>query len=140
MRRTRSSKTSATTTWPADAARILSDHANDDRDPLANPLVPSWGYSICNHGTRGRDDYTAEDLPWGTDSGEILAPSTRTLWYAYGWPCGRTPAHGDQLYQERSWGEFVPFVLDQVVREDQEITGLTTPIGEVIGAGQGGSR
>ena len=33
-------------------ARVLSDHANRDRDPLENPLLPAWGYSICNHGTR----------------------------------------------------------------------------------------
>ena len=33
-------------------ARILSDHANRERDPMDNPLLPAWGYSICNHGTR----------------------------------------------------------------------------------------
>ena len=36
-------------------ARILSDHSNRRRDPRDNPLLPGWGYSICNHGTRGKD-------------------------------------------------------------------------------------
>ncbi|MEM9656872.1 MAG: hypothetical protein AAF961_00790 [Planctomycetota bacterium] len=112
-------------------ARILSDHANEDRDPLDNPLLPAWGFSICNHGTRRRDDYPAEDLPWGTVSAEILQPADRTLWYAYGWPCGRAPEYGDQIYQDRSWGEFVPFRLRQFDQEGQEITELTTPAGEL---------
>lgn len=115
-------------------ARILSDHANEDRDPLNNPLLPAWGYSICNHGTRHRESYPPEDLPWGTVSAEILQPSTRTLWYAYGWPCGRAPEYGDQLYQDRSWGEFLPFSLRETKWDDQEIIELTTAAGELTDA------
>lgn len=116
-------------------ARILSDHANRQRDPLDNPLLPGWGYSICNHGTRGTDTYPHEDLPWGTVSAEIMQPSARLFWYAYGWPCGATPDHGDQIFQERSWGRFVPFGLDGDHWREQEITELTTTLGEITPAG-----
>ncbi|MEM7435200.1 MAG: hypothetical protein AAF436_08615 [Myxococcota bacterium] len=114
-------------------ARILSDHANDERDPLDNPLLPGWGYSICNHGTRRAHDYTMEDLPWGTVSAEILDPSAGTLWYAYGWPCGRPREYDDQLYQDRSWGKFLPFSLRDFQREKaEEWIELTKPTGELI--------
>lgn len=115
-------------------ARLLSDHANRQRDPLDNPILPAWGYSICNHGTRGRDDYPHEDLPWGTVSAEILEPSAGTFWYAYGWPCGERPEHGDQLFQERSWGQFVPFALPGEPLT-QAITPLTTVAGEITADG-----
>lgn len=117
-------------------ARILSDHANEDRDPLENPLLPGWGYSICNHGTRHEASHPTDDLPWGTVSAEILEPSSRTLWYAYGWPCGRSPEYGDQLYQDRSWGEFRPFGLSRADLDGlPAVINLTTPAGEITDAG-----
>lgn len=92
-------------------AQILSDHANRERDPQTNPLLEAWGFSICNHGTRRQSDTSAQSLPWGTVSAEILQPSTKTLHYCYGWPCGEKPKFGDQLYQENSWGAFRPFTI-----------------------------
>ncbi len=94
--------------------RVLSDHGNITRDPAENPLAKFWGYSICNHGTRG--DYkpeAGEDEPaWGTVSAEILEPAARRLHFAYGWACGAPPEYDDQLLQGRSWGWFAPFQLD----------------------------
>ncbi|MEX2375352.1 MAG: hypothetical protein WD942_07165 [Dehalococcoidia bacterium] len=107
-------------------ADMLADHANADRDPLSNPVLDAWGYSICNHGTRGTDTYPYENLPWGTVSAEILEPRDRRLWYAYGWPCGSPAEHGDQLLQPNSWGRFLPFVLD-----DTRPGACTTPSGEI---------
>ena len=124
-------------------ARILSDHANRERDPVDNPLLPAWGYSICNHGTRHRDTYPHEDLPWGTVSAEIMQPSEGLFWYAYGWPCGEQPEYGDQIYQDRSWGRFVPFGFGASDSEDGEITVLATVEGEITPAGlqsQGGGE
>lgn len=112
-------------------SRILSDHANRERDPMDNPLLPAWGYSICNHGTRHQDTYPHEDLPWGTVSAEIMQPSQRLFWYAYGWPCGERPEYGDQTYQDRSWGRFVPFGFGAGGGEDEEITVLATLEGEI---------
>jgi hypothetical protein len=115
-------------------ARILSDHANRERDPMDNPLLEAWGYSICNHGTRHRDTYPHENLPWGTVSAEILQPSQKLFWYAYGWPCGQKPEYGDQIYQDNSWGKFLPFgFLGSSSAE--EITVLATTAGEVTPAG-----
>jgi len=116
--------------------RTLSDHANAERKAADNPLLPGWGYSICNHGTRGQETYSAEDLPWGTVSAEILQPATRQLWYCYGWPCGQKPEHGDQLLQEKSWGRFVPFGLTGDDWRQQQRTEMTTPGGEITGAGK----
>jgi hypothetical protein len=115
-------------------AAILADHVNDDRDPMANPVLEAWGYSICNHGTRHSDVFPHEDLPWGTVSAEILDPAERTLWYAYGWPCGNAPTAGDQYLQERSWGAFLPFSLDalDVVTGSEPVVELTTMWGEVL--------
>ena len=116
-------------------ADILSDHANRERNPRTNPLLEGWGYSICNHGTRNQDTYPHEDLPWGTVSAEILQPAERTIWYAYGWPCGGAPEFGDQILQERSWGRFVPFALDAAGREEDPVTVLATAEGEITAAG-----
>lgn len=112
-------------------ARILSDHANRERDPRANPLLEGWGYSICNHGSRRQDTYAHEDLPWGTVSSEILQPSKRILWYAYGWPCGGPPEFGDQIFQDRSWGRFEPFGLAGDGDEGEPTTVLATAEGEI---------
>ncbi|MBW1850945.1 MAG: hypothetical protein JRF52_04895 [Deltaproteobacteria bacterium] len=117
----------------ATLARILSDHANRERDPEDNPLLPAWGYSICNHGTRHQETYPYEDLPWGTVSAEIMQPSKRLFWYAYGWPCAERPEYGDQIYQDRSWGRFVPFGFG--AGEDGEITMFATVDGEITPAG-----
>ena len=114
---------------------ILSDHVNRERDPMDNPLLPAWGYSICNHGTRHQETYPHEDLPWGTVSAEIMQPSQRLFWYAYGWPCGEPPEYGDQIYQDRSWGRFVPFGFGAGAGEDEEITVLATLEGEITPAG-----
>lgn len=123
-------------------ARILSDHANCERDPRDNPLLEGWGYSICNHGTRRQDSYPPEDLPWGTVSSEILQPSERILWYNYGWPCGKAPEFGDQIYQDRSWGRFVPFALDVEGDSNDGTTVLATAEGEITrdGARHQGNR
>ncbi len=96
-------------------SRILSDHEERERDPLTNPLLEAWGFSICNHGTRQQNDKDAYPLPWGTVSAEILQPSTRTLHYCYGWPCGEKPEYLDQFLQENSWGTFHPFTVDDKV-------------------------
>lgn len=116
-------------------ARILSDHANRERDPLENPILNAWGYSICNHGTRSKDTYPHEDLPWGTVSAEILQPSGQVFWYAYGWPCGEQPQYGDQILQEKSWGKFVPFGFTQSDRAGRQTTALTTTDGEITPGG-----
>ena len=117
-------------------ASILSDHMNRERDPRDNPLLDGWGYSICNHGTRRTDSYPHEDLPWGTVSSEILHPAAGVLWYAYGWPCGQEPEFGDQLFQEKSWGRFVPFRLNQEEDESEAVTVLVTAEGEITTAGE----
>lgn len=119
----------------ASIARILSDHANRERDPMDNPLLEAWGYSICNHGTRGQETYPHEALPWGTVSAEIMQPSGKVFWYAYGWPCGQQPEYGDQIYQEKSWGRFVPFGFSESNGEEEEITVLAAVNGEITPAG-----
>ncbi|PIS00930.1 MAG: hypothetical protein COT84_05060 [Chlamydiae bacterium CG10_big_fil_rev_8_21_14_0_10_35_9] len=82
----------------------LSDHSNSQKNPLENPVLDGWGYSICNHGTRQKDTYPPNGLPWGTVSSEILQPSKKLFWYAYGWPCGQKPEYGDQIFQENFLG------------------------------------
>jgi len=109
-------------------AKILSDHANRERDPETNPLLDAWGFSICNHGTRKSDQKSDRDLPWGTVSGEILQPKEKTLHYCYGWPCGEKPEFGDQLYQENSWGNFRPFTIRDNF-QGGHVNMLTTPEG-----------
>ena len=116
-------------------ARILSDHANRERNPPDNPVLEAWGYSICNHGTRSQETYPHEKLPWGTVSAEIMQPSENLFWYAYGWPCGQEPEYGDQIHQEKSWGRFVPFGFDANGPEGEEITVLATAEGEITPAG-----
>jgi hypothetical protein len=116
-------------------ARILSDHENGDRDPMDNPLLEAWGYSICNHGTRHQNRYPHEKLPWGTVSAEIMQPSRKLFWYAYGWPCGQTPKYGDQIYQDKSWGKFVPFGFAGSDNEEREITILSTVVGVITHVG-----
>jgi hypothetical protein len=116
----------------AQIALILSDHENGERDPAANPFIEAWGYSICNHGTRHKDEYPHEDLPWGTVSSEILEPSTQTFWYSYGWPCGETPSFGDQIFQDRSWGKYLPFNSRGFGQPASSNIKLTTPSGDIL--------
>ncbi len=113
---------------------LLKDHANRERDPLKNPILSAWGYSICNHGTRRKETYPHEDLPWGTVSAEILQPSKKLFWYAYGWPCGQAPEYGDQILQENSWGKFIAFGFKEGGRS-KEGTLLTTPSGALTPEG-----
>lgn len=115
----------------ASLALILSDHANQERDPMDNPLLEAWGYSICNHGTRHQETYPHENLPWGTVSAEIMQPTEKLFWYAYGWPCGGQPEFGDQIHQEKSWGKFIPFGLVAKEGEEEEITVLASADGEI---------
>lgn len=115
-------------------AQILSDHAHRERDPLENPLLEAWGYSICNHGTRRQETYQPEKLPWGTVSAEIMQPSRKLFWYAYGWPCGQKPEYGDQIYQEKSWGKFIPFGF-LGSSGGEETTILATVEGRITAAG-----
>ncbi len=97
-----------------DVAGVLSDHEGADRPGAAEPWVfPSQGFSVCNHGTYGPGAPEGA-VAFGTVSAEILDPSTRTLWYCYGWPCGEREAARDQPFQERSWGRFLPFSLDRL--------------------------
>jgi len=92
-------------------ASILSDHQNADKDCSKNPVIPYWGYSICNHGTRSiSHSLNDATLPaWGTVSSEIMKPGTREFHYCYGWPCGQKPQYEDQTYQGDSWGKFLAF-------------------------------
>jgi len=116
-------------------AGLLSDHANREHDPMENPILEAWGYSICNHGTRSKDTYPHEDLPWGTVSAEIMEPSAGLFWYAYGWPCGAKPEFGDQLFQGNSWGRFVPFGVQASGEGEPGVTVLSTTSGEITAAG-----
>jgi len=115
----------------AKIAEVLSDHANSERDPIKNPVLPAWGYSICNHGTRGEDEYRFENLPWGTVSSEIMDPYNKDFWYAYGWPCGSKPKHKDQLFQEYSWGRYLPFRATDESGELETVTLLSTIDGKL---------
>lgn len=81
-------------------AAITSDHEGREK-----------GLSICSHGA---PDWST---PWagGTVSSEVIEPRSRRLWYCYGWPCGSEPeAPEAQVYQDRSWGAYLPFELDSL--------------------------
>lgn len=117
-------------------ARLLSDHANYECDPMQNPILPAWGYSICNHGTRSQNNYPEEDLPWGTVSAEILQPDKKLFWYCYGWPCGQKPSYGDQIFQGNSWGKFVAFGFEGTDKITETIP-LTTVSGAITTVGLG---
>ncbi len=120
---------------PGRLAEMLSDHQNRAQSPMDNPILEAWGYSICNHGTRQQESAPPEKFPWGTVSGEILEPLSRQFWYCYGWPCGEQPEYGDQLFQDRSWGEFIPFGFPQGASSD-EIVELTTADGTILPEGR----
>ncbi len=63
----------------------------------------NWGHSTCNHG-----------LNVGTVSSEIIDPLNRTFGYNYGWPCGEREAGINKQWQNRSWGEYRFFKLDNL--------------------------
>ena len=106
---------------------ILSDHEHRDRFAGDNPWIPGHGYSICNHGSLRTEEFVADRPAWGSVSAEVIAPMDDTFWYTYGWPCGETPDHGDQLLQERSWGQFIGFKLaDLPAGEYTTLTGELT--------------
>ncbi|MFO1349433.1 MAG: carcinine hydrolase/isopenicillin-N N-acyltransferase family protein [Gammaproteobacteria bacterium] len=95
----------------ATLAAMLSDHAHKERFAGENPWLPGHGYSICNHGSLRGQTLDAKKPAWGSVSAEIIDPVSGVFWYTYGWPCGEPPEYGDQLLQERSWGEFIGFPL-----------------------------
>jgi hypothetical protein len=81
-------------------AAITSDHEGREQ-----------GLSICSHGA------PFWSTPWagGTVSSEVIEPRRRRLWYCYGWPCGsEAEAPEAQVYQDRSWGAYLPFELDSL--------------------------
>lgn len=122
-------------------ATILADHQDRERDCSKNPLIPWWGHSICNHGTRSLSQYDATSPPWGTVSAEILQPNYQTFHYCFGWPCGEQAEYSDQLFQGKSWGQFVAFSLSapglykrfgRTVVECTTVDGNLTDEGEVF--------
>eukprot|EP00931_Biecheleriopsis_adriatica_P118230 TRINITY_DN93677_c0_g1_i1.p1 TRINITY_DN93677_c0_g1~~TRINITY_DN93677_c0_g1_i1.p1 ORF type:complete len:357 (-),score=54.98 TRINITY_DN93677_c0_g1_i1:192-1262(-) len=120
-------------------AQILSDHQYREMDCGKNPLIPWWGYSICNHGTRSMSLYDATLPPWGTVSAEILQPSCQTFYYCFGWPCGEQAKYSDQLLQDNSWGKFVAFSLQKpglYERIGREIVECTTVDGDITDEGE----
>lgn len=85
----------------------------------------SLGFSICAHGV-GQDSAFRGS---GTVSSEIIEPKRHRLWYCYGWPCGSIPECPElQVYQDRSWGVYLPFDLDKLeAGEYVTIDGRLTP-------------
>ena len=82
-------------------ARCFSDHET----------LAETGWSVCAHGQR-RDDGGERG---GTVNSELLDPTGRVLHYCYGWPCGGTPEEpSEQPLQDRSWGRYLPFRLDDL--------------------------
>jgi len=98
-------------------ARCFRDHATLEKT--------TW--SICAHGHNGSPDGICS----GTVSSEIIQPAARTMYYCYGWPCGGQVAYPDaQLYQDRSWGYYLPFHLDDLEPgEYVTMDGRLTPLG-----------
>ena len=82
--------------------QITSDHEGRD----------VGGYSICAHGDGGNAQWRYRG---GSVSSEITEPRLRRLWYCYGWPCGSAADDIElQVYQDRSWGAYLPFDLDDL--------------------------
>lgn len=103
-----------------DVARILADHQYLELPSAEESWIwPGHGFSVCNHGTL-----------FGTVSAEIIDPSTRTLWYCFGWACGQPPTFEGQVYQDRSWGKFLAFNVDALPPGY-----YTTPTGELTSLG-----
>lgn len=121
-------------------ASILADRENDDVDCSTNNLIPYWGHSICNRGTKKSKDYDAAAPPWGTVSGEIMQPSTCAMHYCYGWPCGHKQEYGDQLFQDKSWGRFEAFAVPPAIaaesREKEKVVECATIHGVITARGK----
>ncbi|MXY21028.1 MAG: hypothetical protein F4Y49_06795 [Dehalococcoidia bacterium] len=102
---------------PAYIAGCLSDHAT----------LEETGWSICAHG-HGELNNGAER--GGSVSSEIMQPSLGTMHYAYGWPCGGAVDYpGQQPYQDRSWGRYISFCLeDMEPGEYVSVDGVLTPL------------
>ncbi len=93
---------------PGFLAGCLSDHET----------LGETGWSICAHGHG--------DVPDGRERGgsvssvssvssEIMQPALGTMHYAYGWPCGGEVDYpGEQPYQDRSWGRYMTFRLEDM--------------------------
>jgi hypothetical protein len=90
---------------------VLCDHGHRGRFAGENTLVRGHGFSVCNHGSLGSPSFDPAAPSWGTVSAEIIDPVGGVFWYVYGWPCGEAPQFGDQMLQERSWGNFIGFPL-----------------------------
>ncbi len=84
------------------------------------------GWSVCAHGHTLSSDGTRS----GTVSSEILEPSKRTIHYCFGWPCGGQVEYPDQqIYQDRSWGQYLAFRLDDMEPgEYVTVDGRLTPL------------
>jgi hypothetical protein len=80
---------------------------------------PAIRHSICSHGHDG------QGAEWfGTVSSEIIDPRSGTLWYCYGWPCGESPTAAErQPLQDRSWGAYLPFRLQDLEIGEYVTTG-----------------
>ena len=84
---------------PAYLASCFRDHST----------LEETGWSICAHGHTKRP---GSETRGGSVSSEILQPAEGVMYYCYGWPCGGAADYGEeQLYQDRSWGRYVPFSL-----------------------------
>jgi hypothetical protein len=81
---------------------ICRDHSGRDD--------PNLRHSICSHGHDG------QGAEWfGTVSSEIIDPQSGTFWFCYGWPCGEPPESSrQQPLQDRSWGAYLPFRLEDL--------------------------
>ena len=85
------------------------------------------GWSICAHGyTRNQN----REGRGGTVSSEIILPSKGVMNYCYGWPCGGNVDYPeDQVYQDRSWGEYLSFDLEKLdTGEYVTVDGRLTPL------------
>ena len=105
---------------------ILTDHGHKERFAGENTMLRGHGFSICNHGSLHKTEFDADDPAWGSVSAEIIDPVDGIFWYAYGWPCGEVPEHGDQMLQGRSWGTFLGFPVADLPEGD-----YTTLTGEL---------
>ena len=86
---------------------------------------PEVRHSICSHGHGG------QGVEWfGTVSSEIMEPVSGTFRYSYGWPCGELPtAPAMQPLQDRSWGSYLPFKLEDLEPGEYVSTeGQLTPL------------
>ena len=102
---------------PAYVANCLSDHET----------LEETGWSICAH---GHGDVPPGRERGGSVSSEIMQPALGTMHYAYGWPCGGELDYpGEQPYQDRSWGRYISFRLeDMEPGEYVSVDGVLSPL------------